>query len=431
VDVKGKVVVAGASGLVGLAAVKHFARLGWEVVGVSRREPAPVEGAVFVQADLLDPAACEAIFSGFGDVTHVVYAALHETPGLMPGWLDDGVIATNGAMLRNLFEPLSRIARGLQHVSLLHGTKAYGIHHPSLGVRGLRIPLRERDPRREHPNFYWVQEEYLRTKQAGQDWGLTTFRPTVIYGDATGANMNPALAIGAYAALLKEAGEPLHFPGKSLAPWVHEAVDADLVAEALAWAAVTPRAWGEAYNLTNGDVFTWSQAWEAIAEGMGMVVGEHRPISFVADLPSKSAEWAAIVAKHALTGPDDLVAFAGYNSLVYCDVMVGPERRGDFPVLNSTIKARQHGFAACRDTEDMFRTIFARLRANGVLPLAGRSCARDGARSDWSEGPPVVVRSGAVRPAAAGSIRTMVWTVEAQPCGYATTAGRWRSRSRR
>lgn len=366
---KRKVLVAGASGLVGLAAVKHFASLpGWEVAGVSRRKPTGIDGVEFVSVDLLDADACRDVFSRLGDVTHLVYAALHEIPGLLPGWLDDEVIDKNGAMLRNLFEPLATGAKGLTHVSLLHGTKAYGIHHPSLGVRGLRIPLKERDPRRPHHNFYWVQEEYLRGKQQGHDWGLTTFRPTVIYGDATGANMNPALPIGAYAAILKEAGEPLHFPGKNLAPWVHEAVDADLVARALAWAAETPRAWGEAYNLTNGDVFTWSQAWEAIAEAMEMPVGEQRPMSFVHDLPKRADEWAAVVDKYALAGPRDLVAFAGYNSLVYCDVMVGPERRGDFPALNSTIKARQHGFHDCVDTEDMFRTIFRRLREQRVLP---------------------------------------------------------------
>ncbi|MFN0096924.1 MAG: NAD-dependent epimerase/dehydratase family protein [Dehalococcoidia bacterium] len=367
---KRKVLIAGASGLVGLAAAKHFASLpGWEVAGVSRRRPEGISGAEFISLDLLDSDACGAAMADLGDVTHLVYAALHEIPGLMPGWLDDEVIEKNGAMLRNLFEPLAASARGLQHVTLLHGTKAYGIHHPSLGVRGLRVPLKERDPRRHHHNFYWVQEEYLRAKQeAGATWGLTTFRPTVIYGDATGANMNPALPIGAYAALLKEAGEPLHFPGRSLATWVHEAVDADLVARAIAWAAEEPRAWGEAYNLTNGDVFTWSQAWEAVAEAMEMPVGEHRPISFVNDLPKRQAEWSALVAKYGLRGPKDLVEFAGYNSLVYCDVMVGAERRGEFPALNSTIKARQHGFHDCMDTEDMFRTIFWRLRAERVLP---------------------------------------------------------------
>ena len=314
----------------------------------------------------LVPIACRV--SEMSDVTHVVYAALHEIPGLMPGWFDDEVIETNATMLRNLFDPLSAAAKNLQHVSLLHGTKAYGFHHPDVGLTGLRIPLKERDPIRPHRNFYFVQQQYLEDRQQGQSWGLTTFRPTVIYGDATGANMNPAIAIGAYAAMCKEAGEPLHFPFRTMEPRLAEAVDADLVARALGWAAQTPAASGHAYNLTNGDVFVWSQAWEAIAAAMDMKVGEHRPMSFAQDLPQRGGEWAAIVARHGLRANADLVDFVGYNSLIYCDVMVGSPSRPGTPIINSTILARQHGFADCVDTEDMFRTIFRRLRSDRVLP---------------------------------------------------------------
>lgn len=361
------VVVAGASGLVGMAALKQFASMpGWRAIGVSRRPP-QLAGVEHVSVDLADEQRCREVFCALGEVTHLVYAALHEVPGLMPGWLDDEVINKNGAMLRNLFEPLSDAARGLQHVSLLHGTKAYGFHHPSLRSVPLPIPLKERDPIRVHPNFYFVQQDYLESKQSGRDWGLTTFRPTVIYGDATGANMNPALAIGAYAAILKAAGEPLHFPGRTLDAHLAEAVDAELVARALAWAATEPQAAGNAYNLTNGDVFLWRQAWAAIAEAMEMNVGEHRPASFANDLPERADEWKDLVRAHNLRGSPDLVEFAGYNSLVYADVIVGSPARTE-PILNSTILARQHGFHDCLDTEDMFRSIFRRLRTQRLLP---------------------------------------------------------------
>jgi nucleoside-diphosphate-sugar epimerase len=362
-----KVLVAGASGLVGMAALEHFATLpGWEAVGVSRR-PVAISGAQFTAVDLLDAEQCREVFGAMNDVTHLVYAALQESPGLFAGWIDDEIIEKNAAMLRNLFDPLQKASHTLQHVSLLHGTKAYGIHHPSLGRDTLRIPLKERDPIRPHKNFYFEQQHYLETQQRRHSWGLTTFRPTVIYGDARGANMNPALAIGAYAAILKERGEPLHFPGQSLEPQLSEAVDAQLVARALAWAATNPVATGKAYNLTNGDVFVWTHAWEAVAQAMGMQVGEHRPISFVNDLPLRADEWAEIVRKYQLKGEADLVEFVGYNSLVYCDLLLGPPRRG-VPALNSTIRARQHGFHDCLDSEDMFRTIFTRLRQQRLLP---------------------------------------------------------------
>ena len=48
---------------------------------------------------------------------------------------------TNLQMLQNLLEPLLASAKGLKHVSLLQGTKAYGVHlHP------IPIPARERFP---------------------------------------------------------------------------------------------------------------------------------------------------------------------------------------------------------------------------------------------------------------------------------------------
>ena len=67
-------------------------------------------------------------------------------------------------MLRHVMDPLLASA-DIRHVSLLQGTKAYGIHHPSVGWTGVRNPLRERHPRVEHPNFYFLQEDYLRAKQ--------------------------------------------------------------------------------------------------------------------------------------------------------------------------------------------------------------------------------------------------------------------------
>ncbi|MFN0147388.1 MAG: NAD-dependent epimerase/dehydratase family protein [Dehalococcoidia bacterium] len=366
-----KMLVAGASGLVGHAAIDHFRSLpGWEVVGASRRLPADLPGAELVSVDLADTGACERVFGQMADVTHLIYAALHEIPGLMPGWTDEDTIERNGLMLRNLFKPLARVAAGLEHVSLLHGTKAYGLHHPDIGLNGLRNPLRERDPRRPHRNFYFVQEDYLREKQAGGRWTLTTWRPTVIYGDAPGNNMNPIPPLAAYAAVLKARGEPLYFPGQPGAQSLREAVDADLVAHALAWATTAPAAAGETFNVTNGDVFIWDNVWPAIAGTLGMEPGEARPFSFANDLPAWEAEWSAIVDKHGLRSPRNIVEFAGYNSLVYTDVMLAGGTRPGGPILNSTIHLREAGFHECMDSEDMFRKLFRQMQDSGQLPPA-------------------------------------------------------------
>jgi nucleoside-diphosphate-sugar epimerase len=82
-----KVLIAGASGLVGFAAVRHFAGLdNWEVVAISRRLPAAVDQVTFISVDLHDQQRCREVFGQMTDVTHLIYAALYEKPSLIQGW---------------------------------------------------------------------------------------------------------------------------------------------------------------------------------------------------------------------------------------------------------------------------------------------------------------------------------------------------------
>ncbi len=315
-----RVVVAGASGLVGLAAVRHFAQLAdWEVVGLSRRIPGDVPGATLRSVDLSDRGQCEAVVAQLGDVTHLVYAALYEKPGLVQGWLEDDQMQTNLRMLQNLFEPLAAENAGLEHVSLLQGTKAYGVH-----LEVSPVPARERWPRHPHRNFYFLQEDYLREKQAGRRWAWTILRPQVIFGESVGSPMNLIPAIGVYGALLAASDCPLWFPGGAAS--VSEAVDADLLARALAWAATSPAAANEIFNITNGDVFSWPDVWPAIADALGMAPGENRPMQLSVALPKRAPEWAAIVERHGLRSPPDLHDFVG-DSFVYADALFGYGRQ--------------------------------------------------------------------------------------------------------
>src|SRR6185436_13771935 len=122
-----KILIAGSTGLVGYAAMKQFASApGCDIVALSRRKPDETFGARWLPLDLTDSAACRTLAPEFRGVTHLVYAALHERPGLVAGWQEEEQIRINEAMLRNLFEPLQQAAPGLRHVALLQGTKAYG-----------------------------------------------------------------------------------------------------------------------------------------------------------------------------------------------------------------------------------------------------------------------------------------------------------------
>jgi hypothetical protein len=144
--------------------------------------------------------------------------------------------AQNDRMLRNLFTAVEKAAPELKHVTLLQGAKAYGVL-----VRPIAIPAREdRDEMREEPNFYWLQEEFLKERQRYGNSRWTILRPQIIFRESFGSAMNLIPTIGTYAALLKEDGLPLIYPGG--APNLMEAVDADLLARAIKWAGQAPAA---------------------------------------------------------------------------------------------------------------------------------------------------------------------------------------------
>jgi nucleoside-diphosphate-sugar epimerase len=357
------VLIAGASGVVGHAAVEHFTSLdGWTTIALSRRYPEISSDRAYqhIPLDLQDAEACRAVVAAMPEVTHLVYTALYEKPGLVEGWRDPEQMATNLAMLRNLLEPLTERSSSLQHVSLLQGTKAYGIH-----IHRIAVPARERWPRDPHENFYWLQEDYLREASSRHGFGMTIFRPQVVFGDVVGVAMNLTPVIGAYAAICREEGIPFSFPGGP--PYVLEAVDARLIAKALAWAAEAPSARNETFNITNGDVFVWQNVWPAIADELGVEPGPDRPMSMAEFMPSKEATWDRVVEKHDLR-PLPLSAILG-ESHHYADfTFADGAQRPPPPALVSTVKIRQAGFGDCIDTEDMFRELFRSLVAKRILP---------------------------------------------------------------
>jgi nucleoside-diphosphate-sugar epimerase len=356
------VLVAGASGLVGYAAMKHFAGdPSCEVIAVSRRQPDATYGARFLAVDLTDAEDCARTLGPWAQVTHVVYAALYERPDLIAGWREHEQIAINDRMLRNLMDPLEQAARRLVHVALLQGTKAYGVH-----VQPMQIPAREgRSDRRDVPNFYWNQEAYLREKQRGKTWHFSIFRPVLIVGYSQGSAMNLIPALGAYAAMLKEAGQPLHYPGGP--PRIGQAVDADLLARAIAWAGEATAARNETFNVANGDVYCWQHVWPAIADAVGMTPGEPVPLSLEASIRPREADWRRIRNKHNLLSPD-LRAFVGL-SFQYADYQMGFGRTSAAPAsFSSTIKLVQAGFHEVMDTELMFAKWLRVFQDKRLLP---------------------------------------------------------------
>lgn len=361
------VAIAGASGVIGAAAVEAFSCAGWDVIALSRRAPVVGQGIAFhhVPIDLSDRAACTEAVRAMGTVSHLVYAAVAEAPGLAPGWSDPDLIAKNRAMFANLAEPLCE-AGSLAWAGLLQGTKAYGAHlHP------ISLPARENSPRDLHANFYFEQEDCLRdlATRYGLEW--TIFRPQIVFGGAPGAAMNPIAAIGVYAALCREMSRPFAYPGTVAMIW--EVADADLIASALLWAIDAPQAAAQIFNLTNGDVFVLKHDWDSIADSLGLDGSGAVAETLAEFFSSESAQhcWRHIAQREGLVVRelDELLG----QSHHYVDMLLDERitRATGLPILVSDVKVRKAGFTDFRDSLDSFMSWLLRMVEMKILPVSG------------------------------------------------------------
>jgi hypothetical protein len=107
------------------------------------------------------------------------------------GWSNADQIAINNAMLRNVIESLVSGKAEPKHVSILQGTKAYGVHlHP------IAIPARESNPRDAHANFFFDQQDYVRDMGVRHGFTYTALRPQLVTGKTPGAlNVLPAIGV--------------------------------------------------------------------------------------------------------------------------------------------------------------------------------------------------------------------------------------------
>ncbi|MGW6279254.1 SDR family oxidoreductase [Kribbella sp. NPDC055071] len=344
--------VVGARGVIGTNLVEHLSSLpDWRVIGLSRRGGIDVPGRVrHIGVDLLDPDDTRARLSGLSEVTHVFYVAYQDRPT----WAE--LVAPNLAMLVNVVDAIEPVARGLRHVSLMQGYKVYGAH---LGP--FKTPARENDPPHLPPEFNVDQQRFLSERQAGKSWTWSALRPSVVGGAALGNPMNLAVAIAVYASMSKELGVPLRFPGK---PGAYDALleltDAGLLAKATAWAATTPAAANQAFNITNGDLFRWNELWPSLAGWFGLEVAPPLQLSLVDVMADKEPVWKQMQATHGLAA----TSFDEVSSWPFADFVFG----WDYDFFADSSKARRAGFHEYVETEQMFFRIFADLRARRIIP---------------------------------------------------------------
>lgn len=347
------VLIAGSQGVIGRNAAVHFARQpGTKVYGLSRRPASSLDGVQEISVDLLKPEDVRVKVGPLTDVTHLVFAAYIEKPTAAEK------STVNSALLNGLLDVLETTAPHLQHITLYQGGKAYGA---DLGP--FKTPAREDDLRLMPPNFYYDQEDILRTRQSGKNWQFTILRPEAVSGYAVGNPMNLLMVIAVYATISKELGLPLRFPG-TLAAYqaLYQLTSAEILAQATDWAGTTPAAWGEIFNITNGDYFRWEYLWPRMARMFDMETAPPVPLRLAEYMADKEPLWNRIVQRHGLQPTP-------YRKLVSWEFGDFIFHTG-FDNITSTIKARRAGFHACIDTEEMFSTFFRQLQHLKVIPAA-------------------------------------------------------------
>ena len=357
-----KVLVTGATGLIGLATVERFLDAGWDVVAVSRRQPKLPSGrsVTALSVDLRDKSATADALGSIDGITHIAYNAVYERPDLISGWSGDEYRQVNNAMLRNTVEPVLANANNFQHISIQQGTKYYGVHlHP------IPIPARESDPRDAHENFFHDQEDYVAQMGAQRGFRYTALRPQLVTGSTPGT-LNVLPAIGAYGAIRRELGEPFGFPGGPSFVW--EAADADLVADVMVWSAESPNAANQAFNVTNGDVFEWRSVWPAIAAALGVHAASDTPLSLAEYLSDKGEVWRRIAERHGLRH-SDLHALTGYGDQ-HADFAFAYGAPAGPRAFVSTVKLRQAGYTKVIDTQQAFSAALKSLIDQKFLPPA-------------------------------------------------------------
>ena len=345
------VLVAGVHGVSGYAAARHWASIPTaSVYGLSRRSAPLPHRVTEILGDLLNPDDLRHKL-GKIDFTHVVFGAYVEKPSAAERSI------SNVAIIENLLDVLEETSPSLRHITFYQGGKAYGA---DLGP--FKTPAREDDPRLMPPNFYYDQEDFLRTRQRGKSWHWTALRPEATIGFGIGNPMNLGMSIAVYASISKELGLPLRFPGTEKSYRVlYQLTSADILAKATTWAGHDAAARNEIFNITNGDYFRWRHLWPRIAEMFGMQPADPIPTPLTVYMSDKRPVWEAMVRNHNLQP----IPYEQVSSWPFADAIL---RLMEFDNITSTIKSRRAGFHHCIDTEDMFREFFVDLRERHVIP---------------------------------------------------------------
>lgn len=352
-----RALVVGSTGIVGQALTARLVADGWTTYGLSRSGRADA-GVTPVTADLADPRALRTALDGVAPELVAITAWTRQAT-------EAENIAVNGAAVRNVLAAVEP-SGSVRHVALMTGLKHYLGPFEAYGTGEMPdTPFREEEPRLDHPNFYYAQEDELFEAAARAGFTWSVHRSHTVFGFATGNAMNMVLTLSVYASLCRELGRPFVFPG-SATQWdgLTDVTDADLLAEQIVWAAANEAGHDEAFNIANGDVFRWRTLWPAVAEHFGVewegFDTAPRPLEHAMADVDAAQVWRDIAQRHDLVEPD----VSRLASWWHTDGDLGR----DIEALTDMNKSRRSGFLGFRDSRESFVHHVERYRAAHVVP---------------------------------------------------------------
>ncbi|AXU96691.1 SDR family oxidoreductase [Erwinia persicina] len=350
-----RALIVGVSGVTGSALAERLLAEGWQVNGLSRGRTPVIGGVTSLTADLTDADSVQAALKDVV-VDKVFFSAWARQEN------EKENIRVNGAMVRNVLDALGDSLKG-GHVALITGLKHYLGPFDAYGKGVVPVtPFREEQGRQPVENFYYAQEDevFAAAEKYGCTWSV--HRPHTVIGFAVGNAMNMGQTLAVYATLCKQTGQPFVFPG-SKAQWegVTDMTDARLLADQLVWAATTPSAQNQDYNVVNGDVFRWQWMWGEIAAYFGI-----EPAPFAGEQPLEgrmgdaAQQWQKIAGECGLKEPD----VSKLASWWHTDADLGRPME----VFTDVSKSRKAGFTGYQPTREAFFELFDRLKAAQLIP---------------------------------------------------------------
>lgn len=349
--------VIGSTGITGSNLTKELLKQGWQTYGLARNPLRNETGVLPVKADLLDIVNLESALQEVNP-THIFFTTWMRMES------EEQNIIANSSMVQNLLTVVSK-KRTVRHVALVTGLKHYLGPFESYATKGSlpETPIREDQPRLSYPNFYYAQEDevYKAATRDGFTWSI--HRPHTVIGHAIGNLMNMGITLAIYASLCKHAQIPFVFPG-SEAQWngLSDVTDAGILAEQIVWAADTPAAANEAFNIANGDLFRWSWLWKEIAAWFDIpYIGYDSEIKPLEEaMKDKAPLWRELAERHQLVEPD----ITELTSAWHTDLDLGRP----IEVMTDMSNSRRLGFTAYYNTRDSFYQLFEKLRSDKIIP---------------------------------------------------------------